>query len=136
MASITYTAKRKIMAGHTAGFSYSMDVGMTGADWSYDTNRYDNKSLGGVRQSYLAAIEETYDLTLLPVMERSAEHLQIREFIASVIGGESFTFDRFGTVADPDDPVEYLMDNKTVKEKRDGVNYIGYTIKIYQRLTP
>jgi len=137
MSSFSYTALRDIMSGHTEGFSYSFDVALTKADRSGDPTRYQSRSLGGVSETYLSMVDTGYKLTTKFFVENSSEHLQMREFLSSIIGGESFNFDRFGSVVVPDDPVECEIVNDKLTEHRKGTeNYIGYTFEIRFRISP
>jgi len=137
MPSFSYTAKRKIMSGHTAGFSYEFDQPVITADVTTDATTYDNISLGGVTQTYLSRVDYGYRISTSYVDEGSAEHMQLVEFLNSVIAKESFLFDRFGSVADPDDPVLCELKSKTLTEGRQSTNsVINFSFDIRLKVVP
>ena len=48
------------------------------------------------------------------------------EFLASVENGEGFTFDRYGTVASPDNPVACIMVSASYPTTETGKKYNRY----------
>jgi len=58
------------------------------------------------------------------------EEAKIREFLASVENGELFTFDRYGSIAVPDNPVSCLMVSKAFSEAELSKKFHRYAFVI------
>lgn len=118
MTTITYTAKRDLANGHTAGTNYSLDFGAEKLERSQKIIRKQNASLGRLRETIYHGRDQFWDVTTDYIDE--ADLPLWREWYASVAGGETFQFDAYGTIATPDDPVVVLLDSDTYRETRIG----------------
>lgn len=130
MASIAYTAKRKLVSGHTASTVYSFDIGLERLDASSKFTRTKHFSISGISETWLQKIDDFYELTTEPIDLSSSLIGYMREFLASVADGSAFVIDFDGTVAVPVSPNSYELDSDTYKEHRSGVRYISFPFKI------
>lgn len=71
--------------------------------------------MSGATETVLITNLKTWQMTTAAV--RGGELDVVREFLESVLGGESFQFDEFGRSGAPDDPVNVLLVG-TYKEQR------------------
>ncbi len=137
MAAFSYTALRNVMSGHSANSSYSFDIGCSAYNRKRKATRYTSRSLGGVSETYLSLLDQNFSITTIAVLENSNLHKQLVEFLSSVIGGESFMFDRYGTVAVPVGATQFEMVSDGFDENREGVSdYVSFTFEIRSRITP
>ncbi len=125
MAAITYTAKRKLMAGHSANVDYSFDIGLTRRDITTNAKRTESISISGKSEVWLQRIEYKWNITFIDVDESAGGMDQIREFISSVYDGTEFLIDFEGTVAVPVSPIAVKMESDRVTESRSAVTYVG-----------
>lgn len=90
------------------GVSYNLETGSQIVTMPNDEgiNRV-AVSLSGKRETIFYRREVVYNVRT-GVIE-GANLAQWREFFASVMGGEVFTFDAYGTIAVPDDPVQAYL---------------------------
>jgi hypothetical protein len=92
--------------------TYSMEAGLSVADRSVKVVKNSKQPLGGGSPETLLHRREVF----LDVRTTSLEEVvmgQWREFLASVEGGEPFTFDRYGSLVSPVEPktVELVSDS-------------------------
>lgn len=120
MASITYVATRKIASGHSVDTAYSMDVSLSQFSSNFIVNDKRHESISGHVESWVGSTIGTYLCETKPLLESNALHGYMWEFLASCIGGETFTFDPWGTIASPDDPQDYILISKTISPARHG----------------
>lgn len=118
MTAITYTALRDLAPGHTAGTEYTIDVPMSAADRERKPNRTRHRSLSGVSEHYVHHRDVLWHFTTEPLP--AAEYAQVREFLASVDGGEAFTIDPYGTTASPDAPFAAELESEGHRDDRHG----------------
>ncbi len=103
MPAFTWTARRRLAAGSTLGDVNSLDIADAPNLMPQPHRRgTPHESLDLTQQYVLTAIQERWDVT---VIVPNGQRELWREFVASVAGGEEFTFDAFGTIAAPDDPL-------------------------------
>jgi hypothetical protein len=95
---ITYTAKRKIASGHTAGNSYTLDMLTTEAQRTLVPRRKTNEALDSSEENVLLNIKSLWSVTT-DQYKRSGSAPTARdlleEFFASVMAGELFVFDPY-----------------------------------------
>lgn len=104
--------------------SYSMDFGVEKADRRVKTMRSSHQPMGGGAPEVLNYRDEQYvDVATSIVAE--ALLAQWREFLASVSGGESFSFDRYGTTASPIEAKTVMLASEDYIEQREGTAYPG-----------
>lgn len=85
-----------------------------------------NTGLSGSVESILLRSEKHYNCQTQLIDPRSVDEARILEFLASVENGELFTFDRYGTVALPDNPVSCLMVSNVFSEAETGKKFHRY----------
>ncbi len=87
-----YVAKRRLVPGHLVDEPYTIVIAGGPIDTTFLHDRLENESLDGTREVELLALKDEWNcrtdaiFTGLPLR-------QFEEFLASVAGGESFTFD-------------------------------------------
>lgn len=97
MAEISYTAKRNLKSGHSAGTDYTIDISIHQEDG--DTPKIIGeriKSLAGNEVTVLHRIERYLDITTDYVRADGTgtpDVADFREFFDSVAGGETFSYD-------------------------------------------
>lgn len=108
MAKITYTARRSLAAGHEQGLEYTLEIDLQSFNPSSDPVTKKQRSLGGNTQTILHRIDKGASVTT-DWVSNADKPLWI-EFLDSVAAGESFTFDPYGTVANPVREAQYELD--------------------------
>jgi hypothetical protein len=107
MASVTYTALRRIISGHSASTSYSIDFEASRIDPALNFTRDFGISLDGTTEGILSRVEDTWAVTTSFI--DSTDLSQWKEFLASVAAAEGFTFDAYGTSGSPDNPETVIL---------------------------
>lgn len=115
---VTYTARRRLISGHSAGIDYSL---------TFDAQQYDTElvpkvaqsiAIDGTTQTDFKRLDEVYDIdTDLFASSLVDDWL---EFLASVAGGETFTFDATSSnPAAPGTPLSVIIEGtRSIKPKR------------------
>jgi len=99
------------------GESYNLETDSEQISRSVAVNRNVKKPLdGGAPEVLLHAREVFIDVRTGYIPE--AQIKQWREFLASVEGGETLTFDAYGTVAVPVDPVSVILETADYSDAR------------------
>lgn len=112
--------------------SYSLEFGGNRLDRSVKVQRSEALPMGGGAPEVLLYRRETFDeITTTWITE--AQLLQWREFMASVEGGEVFTYDKYGTVAVPVSPKQATLASTEYSEAREGMDFV-YRITFTVRL--
>lgn len=128
-ALVTEAAGQTVsVVGYARGLnqSYDLETGITRATRSNNTKNSKKQAIGGGLPEVINYRSETFiDVTTKTVDESAI--LQWREFLASVEGGETFTFDRYGTVASPVEPKTAIRSSDSYSEEREGSSFV-YTI--------
>jgi hypothetical protein len=106
MTTATYVAKRSIISGHLLGESYTIALKLlsTSPGFEREVNATENESLSGHVETLRFHAAKTIQVDLAP-LKGGTELDAVLEFLDSVEGGESFTFDHYGSIAVPHDPV-------------------------------
>lgn len=110
MPSVTYTAKRRVISGHTAGVSYSVDFDADVLQPNFPQKVDHVEALDGSRDTLLWNVRETWSVTVTAIA--AAQLNAWLEFLQSVVGGESFTFDPYGTAAAPVSPLTVELEGE------------------------
>ena len=118
MAYISYTATRKVITGHTTGYLYEMEIPFNRFDSSMKVQRKAHVSLGGQQETVLTRVDSEISITMGEFHRTRLP--EIREFVHSVAGGESFTVDAYGTIATTDERISVQMTSNSVREQRVG----------------
>lgn len=122
------------------GGSYTLEFYSEKVDRSVKVKRSMQQPIGGGAPEVLTYRRETFvDVTVLGplgALLTEAQILQWREFLASVEGGETFTFDRYGTVAVPVEAKTAILASEDYTEERiTGVGNAGlYKLSCQVRL--
>lgn len=91
---IDYTAKRSLKSGHTAETAYTIDVKLTQSDRSANIAGEQVVSLSGNTVTTVHRYRELYQLTTNLISETTTPDVSdMREFLDSVRGGETFQLD-------------------------------------------
>jgi len=94
LCTVTYTARRSVLAGHVEGGSYVLPVLLSELPESFETVRDVARGDGGLAEVTLDRIDALYQLNFAPV--RGADLLALREFLDSTEAGEAFRVVPFG----------------------------------------
>ena len=108
MAYVTYTAKRNLKSGHSASTSYSIEFSAEQLTPIFTPSANENRSLGGTTETTFNRLDESWAVSA--AFQAQSTYDDWREFFSSVAGGESFTFDAYGTVASPDNAQTVIME--------------------------
>jgi hypothetical protein len=60
---------------------------------------------------------------------------QFREFFSSVRAGETFIFDKYGTIATPDNPLTAVLASKSYTEQRENASFkyrLGFRVRVFE----
>src|SRR5678816_2434579 len=102
--------------------SYTLEFYSEKVDRSVNVKRSVKQPIGGGAPESLTYRRETFiDVTVLGplgALITESQMLQWREFLASVEGGEIFTFDRYGTFALPVESKSAILDSDSYSEER------------------
>jgi hypothetical protein len=129
MPSVTYTAKRGLISGHTVDASYSLDLSLALNAEEYNPVTHHNVSIGGSRQVWFEREEVNFNCRTIPLS--GADRDAFLEFIRSVGDGQTFTYDPYGTIASPDNPQSAKLIGKPKPQLVDGSGpFFSYTFKI------
>jgi len=114
------------------GQIYTLESGANRLDRNVKVQRSEQQPMGGGVPEVLLYRRETFDeVTTAWITE--AQLLQWREFLASVEGGETFTFDKYGTIALPVAPKLAMLSSTDYSEAREGMDFV-YRISFTVRL--
>lgn len=130
MSIFTYTARRELAPGTSDLQSVTRDFRLLSFPLNRRTQVRQNTSLSGSVESILLRSEKHFSCQSESIDPRSLIEAQMLEFLASVENGEIFTFDRYGTIAVPDNPVSCLMVSKTFPEAEQAKKFHKYRFVI------
>lgn len=131
MSAFTYTATRGVIAGHTIGANYNIDIPIKEYD---ETNLVKGKQLltGSAIETIINDVILQHKFQTVPI-EDIGKQLEIREFILSATDGQTITFDIHGTVALPiNQLLGTLKLNKTIRPGRPGHKLVDYSFEIIE----
>lgn len=126
---IDYTAKRSIQAGHTEDSSYTININLSVADRVPESKGSQAESLSGNTVTVVHNLRVSYVITTELVTTLTTPSLSdMREFLDSVKGGESFTTDIDGTTK------SYRLKSfsSPYSEKREATSYFRYSFTIIE----
>lgn len=111
-----------------SGQSYDIEFGARVATRSTRIYSKPHRSIGGQLETLLHRHEVQWQITTSNLTDTELE--QFREFLYSVEGGESFTFDRDGTIAVPDNAITCTLASRDWREQQATYNKtrIGFLI--------
>ena len=113
MSAITYTAVDRgtlitDSPAHIAGNQYSIDVKLQQFSESIDMPKSTHVSIGGNIETVLQRASNLKNIVLI---WPDQEDTDMQEFLYSIAGGETLSFDAYGTVSVADDPVDVVCMN-------------------------
>ena len=131
MSVFTYTVNREPAPGSVLLSSATREFRLLSARPIRRPINKQNVSLAGNVESLLFRSEKHFSCQSELIEPEGLVDAHMIEFLASVENGETFTFDRLGTVAQPDNPVTCVMVSKTypVAEKGKKFNAYGFVIR-------
>ena len=134
MGVLTYTAKRNVIGGHTAGLSYKIETAFQINDASTKEFGTQRDALGGDVEYELDRIDDLISLKSDVVVE--SDKLLWKEFTTSVQAREAFTVDLTGTIAAPGTDLNCIIDrNAGFHPNREASGVQVYTFNFVVRLT-
>lgn len=118
MATIQYTAQKRLISGHSASTSYIMEFGLAQSDFKGKIYSSSHESLSGKREVVKQSREDDeWVITTTKILK--ADEPQWQEFFYSVIDGTPFSVDLYGTIAVPDNVQSMVMISKDYTLKRN-----------------
>lgn len=137
MTAVTYTAAREVIAGHIVDTEYTIDLRLITLDRGKDVRKEPSVSMSGNTETVLWRNLKTWKVTTGAV--RWEQLGLVREFLESVIAGETFQYDEFGSADAPFDPISCVVDgvyseDRAIRKGGDsGRNdYFRFTFSIRQ----
>ena len=103
MAGIIYTAGARAplitdSPAHVAGTAYSIDIKLQAFTEVIDAPKTSHVSLGGNVETVLRRASKAMSAVLI---WQNDDNNDMEEFLYSIAGGETFSFDAYGTIAVP-----------------------------------
>lgn len=126
MSIFVYTARRELAPGTSNLQLVTRDFRMISHRQQRKAMVKQNTSLSGSVESLLLRSEKHYSLQSGLIEPRSLVELHLLEFMASVENAEPFTFDRYGSIAQPDNPVTCIMVSKVFSPSEQGKKFHRY----------
>lgn len=130
MSSITYTAVRGIISGHSSGTDYSLDFDAQRLDSSHKEFLDESRALDGTTEALLHRIEAHWRITSHVLTE--SERSSWLEFLKSTAAREAFTFDPYGTSASPDNPFIVRRRGEWVESRQAGARLYTFTFTVVE----
>jgi hypothetical protein len=106
------------------GQSYQMEFVLSRADRSNQVKRTMQMPMDDTAPEVILYHEENYDDLQTSVITEP-QLAQWREFLSSVSAGELFTYDKYGSIAVPDNPLSAMLSSTSYSEPRETGVYIG-----------
>ena len=99
MTAVVYTAKRSVIAGHSSGTSYSLNVRVVegGLTISRKVGSEVQRTLSDKTETLYYFGKTAWSVSVMPI--GSSELAALQEFLHSVEAQETFTFSPYGTAA-------------------------------------
>lgn len=131
MSAIQYTAidRGDLVSGHTENTVYTFDVPLKSFNRSIKRKQNTATSLSGRRLTTLHHIKNTYKLQTAPVND-SAVLASMREFMTSVMAGEQFSIDVYGSVAVPNSFSEFVLISDVSETLVDIAGFYSYSMTV------
>lgn len=130
MSVFQYEATRELSPGTASLDQVSRTFRLTSFTKAIRSVRNQNTSISGAVESLLLRQENSYRCTTELIEPRSLLDQQIVEFIASVQNAEIFQFDRYGSDAEPDNPVDCILVSASVTAAEIGNKFHRYVFTI------
>lgn len=130
MSIFTYTATRELAPGTSPLELVTRDFRLLSKRKARKPVAKQNTALAGDVESILYRSEQSYSCRTALIEPGSIIDRQLEEFLASVENAEVFTFDRYGTNAVPDNPVQCIMVSKSFPANEIGQLFHQYSFVI------
>lgn len=108
MTAVTYTAKRSITSGHVEDTEYTIDLRCNDIVPGKDVGKSESRAMDGSTETVAWRNLQTWNIVTAAVV--GDEHDLVLEFLESVLFGETFTFDEFGSASSADNPITVVID--------------------------
>ena len=120
MSSFEWTAKRALRSSSVAGEVYSIDIDTQAIDPSVKSIAKEHIALGGNSEALGHRIDQIWRLKTSLLNDLvGGEFAAVNELMQSVLFGESFYFDAYGTLATPLNAQKVKIVQNTYKFKRE-----------------
>lgn len=133
MSVFTFTALRELAPGTVLLASVTREFRLLSSRLQRKPQARRNIALSGEVESILLRSEKHYNCQTELILPGSLADAFVVEFLASVENSEAFTFDRFGTIAQPDLPVSCILVSKAFGEQEVGKKFIRYGFVIREK---
>ncbi len=130
MSVFYYQAVRDLAPGSTLLDQQAREFRLVSFRQQTKAIRKQNTSISGNVESILYRRERIYNCQTELIVPRSPEEARIQEFIGSTLNGETFQFDRYGTLAEPDNIVQCYLVSTAVTAAEQGKTYHRYSFVI------
>ena len=108
--------------------NYSLDLSVDQVERSESVESNAPISLGGKQETVFQRADVFYNLNIKNVPKATLP--EYRVFLQSVNGGQTFTFDPYGTVASPDDPISVIADGGHNETRVNTLEYFNISMKL------
>lgn len=130
----TYTAKRRLAAGHSAETEYDFVIDGATIDQDEEVVAERTTALDGSSETDFQRIDVFWETTT-DFIETATRLAEFREFLASVAGGELFVFDPEATDGTAVDEYTVRMVSSRYRRRRVGT-LAKYTYSLRMRVEP
>lgn len=130
MSVIYYIAKRNLMTGHVVDTPYSFDIGFRHYHDTPVSETVNKATWSGVRQTVIRRVDVFWDFET-ELLENTLRE-QFEEFIYSVLGGEEFSIDVFGSLAVPGTSFNCKLAGKPQPAREGESTFIRYRFRVVQ----
>ena len=130
----TYTAKRRLASGHSVETEYDYVIDGAAIDQDESIESETTTSLNGSMETDFQRIDVFWDVST-DFIETATRLAEFREFLASVAGGEVFTFDPEATDGTAVDEYQVKLVSQRHRRRRIGM-LDAYTYSVRMRVQP
>ena len=111
MSSFEFIARRKLISGHSEGNVYTLDQNMSVILPSAKDKVNPNIARDGTTETLFHRIDDLWSVTTTPMNDvANGEYASFLEMIHSVMDGQVFYFDPYGTTASPDNELRVIYE--------------------------
>ena len=114
MIKVSYVAQRELTALHIAGDTVTLSFSASDLTPSWVVTRDQQKALGGRRETLRHNTKRSWNVTTAPLDGANLE--AVVEFLGSVAGGESFTFEPWRYETGPSLDLDFLTQRFRIAE--------------------
>lgn len=133
MGYISYFAvdQGNMVAGHSEGTEYTIEIDFERYDPSTKRNVNERKALSGKKFTRFHSKERHGSFTTI-WQDDTDIHAQMKEFADSVDAGEEFVIDPYGTLASPIEPMTVTLKGEVTQTRYKKMERWKYTINTEQ----